>query len=105
MTLVALKSFRPQDQKGKIITLGDTFTVDDQYGRDLIRLGLAAEQGSKQQTDHDNKMLADFKDKGMPTTSETLEVRAQGKTGPVAASETPEQRSQGTQAKPAAKTV
>lgn len=95
MELVALKTFRPQYKKGVLVSAGDTFIVDDPYGRDLMLLGLAAQPASKQLQEHENKMLKDYQDKGMLTVSESPEQRAQGYNGPVAASETPEERNQG----------
>lgn len=94
MELVALKSFRPQNQKGKSIALGQTFSADDQYGKELVRLGLAVEGGSKEQQEYKQKMKEDYENKGMPTTPETPEERSQGLTQPGGEYKTVQQRNE-----------
>jgi hypothetical protein len=95
MKITAVKTFRPANAKGESVRSGDTLDVDNFYGHQLIEQGLAVE-GSKALKEHDNKMLAEFEDKGLPTESESPEERSQGKTGPTGESESPEERNQGT---------
>lgn len=81
MRVIAIKTFRPQHEKGKTATPGQTLEVSNSYGQELVRTGLAVED-SKMLKEHQNKMLTDLENKGMPLESETAEERTQGYVGP-----------------------
>jgi hypothetical protein len=94
MSYTAIKKFRLSSEHGKsIVSIGDTLEVDDFYGQQLVRDGLAV--SAKMKKEHENKMLQDFEDKGLPTTVETPEQRTQGFTGPTDKSESLDERTQG----------
>lgn len=94
MQLYALNSFRPGGQKGKTVSRGDAFEIDDHTGEQLIAGGLAT-RDKKAVKEYENKMQAEFANKGLPVESETPEARSQGNAGPAKTSESPEHRSQG----------
>lgn len=81
MRVIAIKTFRPQHEKGKTATPGQTLEVSNTYGQELVRTGLAVED-AKMLKEHQNKMLTEFENKGMPLESETPEERTQGYVGP-----------------------
>lgn len=94
MRITALKTFRNQFSKGDIIQRGTSVEVDDNYGETLVRSGLAT-NSAKALKEYENKMLADYQDKGLPVRVETYEERTQGLIGPNKKSEDPEERTQG----------
>lgn len=98
MKITALGTFRPKNQKGVILHRGESLDVDDSYGAELVRAGLAV-HGAKALKEHEDKMLREYEDKGMPTVAVSAEARTQGVVGPSAKSQTPEQRNQGKDAK------
>jgi hypothetical protein len=81
MRVYAIKTFRPQHQKGQTVSAGQALEVSNSYGQELIRTGLAVED-TKMLKEHQNKMLSDFENKGMPLESESPEQRSQGNIGP-----------------------
>lgn len=94
MKITALKTFRDKHSKGELIRRGTEVDVDEEYGKTLVQTGLAVSD-AKALKDHNNKMLADFQDKRLPTHVESAEERTQGLEGPEKNAETPDQRSQG----------
>lgn len=95
MEVMATKSFRPMHERGRIVVEGTVITVDDHYGNDLIRGGLAVKNEPKMVQDVQTKMRADFENKGLSTKTQTEEQRSQGVVGPSEKSQTLEERSSG----------
>lgn len=100
MNITPLKTFRNKHNKGQLLRRGVPANVDDSYGQMLVQTGLATDD-AKSLKEHQNKMMAEYADKGHPPEPETPQVRTEGRVGPVSKSETPEVRTQGKfQAKP-----
>ncbi len=95
MQVVATKTFRPAVERDRTVTSGEVMEVDQNYGRELIRLGLAVANEPKAIEEHENKMLQDFQNKGLPTKSQTERDRSQGVVGPSDKSDTAQERSSG----------
>jgi hypothetical protein len=94
MNITPLKTFRNKHNKGQLLRRGVSVNVDDTYGQVLVQTGLATND-AKSLKEYENKMLAEYADKGHPTEPDTPESRSEGVVGPTSKSETPEVRTQG----------
>jgi len=94
MKVTATKTFRPRNRKGEVIHRGTVLELEDDYAQELIRTDMVVAEG-KSLKDYQNKMQAEYEDKGLSLKTETPEQRSQGLLGEGKNSETPEERTQG----------